>query len=118
GRDLANLAPLTRGLSPPASTDRGPHCYSPSRNFVPAGARLSRHGPSFTGHPPGVTIQQCPRGPRGLARPGGGRSMVSSLFDSHLSQIETDWAAVFRAHHGPADEAAVAQRALLLRYSG
>jgi RNA polymerase sigma-70 factor (ECF subfamily) len=38
--------------------------------------------------------------------------------DPHLSRIETQWTAVLRAHRGPADDAAEAQRALLLRYGG
>ena len=38
--------------------------------------------------------------------------------DQHLSQIETHWTAVFRAHQGRSLEAAEAQGELLLRYGG
>ena len=38
--------------------------------------------------------------------------------DPHLSRLETHWTAVLQAHRGPADAAAEAQRALLLRYGG
>jgi RNA polymerase sigma-70 factor (ECF subfamily) len=44
--------------------------------------------------------------------------MDQSEFESHLSRIDTQWTMVFRAHQGPSDAAAEAQRTLMLRYRG
>jgi RNA polymerase sigma-70 factor (ECF subfamily) len=42
----------------------------------------------------------------------------SSDPNPHLSRIETQWTAIFRAHRGPADAADEARRALMRRYGG
>ena len=44
--------------------------------------------------------------------------MYKSESNQHLSQIETNWMMLFRAHRGPPDEAAAARAALMLRYGG
>ena len=44
--------------------------------------------------------------------------MAADVPRSHLSQIETRWTELFRAHQGPSDAAAEAQAALMLRYAG
>jgi DNA-directed RNA polymerase specialized sigma24 family protein len=42
----------------------------------------------------------------------------SDSLDEHLSQIETHWSAVFRAHQGSSDEASLGLAALVQRYGG
>ena len=44
--------------------------------------------------------------------------MDSDALNHHLSRIETNWTAVFRAHQGQPVEAAAAQAALVERYGG
>ncbi|MFO0888229.1 MAG: sigma factor [Isosphaeraceae bacterium] len=44
--------------------------------------------------------------------------MDARVIPSHLSQIETCWTELFQAHQGAPDDAAAAQAALMLCYSG